>query len=77
MLKWKSIKKNDCFPVKSEPVGMWSIIGAFGFLGLGLMTSLGLLVIECLSRVLKRKFYHPVSTTEPKEKKLSLLSWKY
>ena len=44
--------KNDCFP---EPVGMWSSIGAFGLLGLGLMTSLGLLVIECLARVLKNK----------------------
>ena len=56
---------------------MWSIIGVFGFLGLGLMTSLGLLVIEYLARVLKKKISPPGSTNKPNEKKLSLFSWKY
>ena len=47
-LKWTSIHKTDCFPVQSEPVGIWNIIGAFGLLGIGIFVSVFVMALEYL-----------------------------
>lgn len=47
--KWK-FKENVCFPAKSEPVVIWSIMGAFGLMVMGVLISACILTFECFAK---------------------------